>query len=58
MFERPTTREQKPIGKKEVELEEVAELEVPIKKIIEKIKDRIERGEYGLTELKIINLCI
>ena len=48
MFERPTTREQKPIGKKEVELEEVAELEVPIKKIIEKIKDRIERGEYGL----------
>ena len=29
-------------------LPEVAELEEPIKKIIEKIKDRIEGGEYGL----------
>ncbi|MBI4158249.1 MAG: phosphoribosyltransferase [Candidatus Yanofskybacteria bacterium] len=34
--------------RKEVELEEVAELEEPIKKIIEKIRDRIESGEYGL----------
>lgn len=32
----------------EVQLEEVAELEKPIKVIIEKIKDRIENGEYGL----------
>ena len=34
--------------KGEVQLEEVAELEAPIKIIIEKIKDRIESDEYGL----------
>lgn len=33
---------------KRVQLEEVAELEAPIKKIIEQIRDRIEGGEYGL----------
>src|SRR3989338_7015540 len=34
--------------RKGIELEEVAELEEPIKKIIEKIKSRIENGDYGL----------
>ena len=34
--------------RKGIELEEVAELEEPIRKIIEKIKSRIENGEYGL----------
>lgn len=33
---------------KEVIFEEVAELELPIKIIIEKIRSRIENGEYGL----------
>ena len=33
---------------KEIVFEEVAELELPIKIIIEKIKSRIENGEYGL----------
>src|SRR3989338_2608702 len=44
--ETPTIEEEKTSGQteKEVELKEVAELEKPIKKI----KDRIERGEYGL----------
>lgn len=46
----PTTElePEKPKKEGEVELEEVAELEKPIKVIIEKIKDRIENGEYGL----------
>ncbi|MDP3697704.1 MAG: 16S rRNA (cytidine(1402)-2'-O)-methyltransferase [Candidatus Taylorbacteria bacterium] len=35
-------------SKREIELKEVAELEVPIKKIIEKIRARIDNGEYGL----------
>ncbi|MEX2090670.1 MAG: hypothetical protein WD989_00875 [Candidatus Paceibacterota bacterium] len=49
MFEKLTTQEEKPVeAEKEIRLEEVAELEKPIKKIIEKIKDRIENGEYGL----------
>lgn len=49
MFEKPTQQEQKPVeAEKEVQLEEVAELEAPIKKIIEKIRDRIESGEYKL----------
>ena len=53
MFERflkikqkPETEPVRPEG--EVQLEEIAELEKPIKAIIEKIKDRIENGEYGL----------
>ena len=32
----------------EIQPEEIAELEKPIKTIIEKIRDRIENGEYGL----------
>ena len=50
MFEKQTIRqEQKPTKtEKEIQLEEVAELEEPIRKIIEKIRERIESGEYGL----------
>ena len=44
----PTTETDQTKAKGEIQLEEVAELEAPIKVIIEKIKDRIERGEYGL----------
>lgn len=33
---------------KSFEFEEIAELEAPIKKIIEKLKERIDRGDYGL----------
>ena len=46
----PTIEEERKLdqNEKEIKLEEVAELEEPIKKIIEKIKDRIENGEYGL----------
>lgn len=45
-----TIEDQNPVDLSEpkIELEEIAELEAPIKKIIEKIKDRIENGEYGL----------
>lgn len=45
----PTTKsnqEKQDIG--EIIFEEVAELELPIKIIIEKIRSRIENGEYGL----------
>lgn len=53
MFERFLKIKQKPEPEQakpenEVKLEEVAELEKPTKVIIEKIKDRIENGEYGL----------
>lgn len=49
MPEKPKAQEQVSGDQKaEVLLEEVAELEGPIKKIIEKISDRIEKGEYGL----------
>src|SRR3989338_4536592 len=34
--------------RKDIVFEEVAELELPIKIIIEKIRPRIEKGEYGL----------
>ena len=46
----PTIEEDKnqDYPKKEIKSEEVAELEVPIRRIIEKIKDRIDDGEYGL----------
>lgn len=49
MFEKPTTQEQQQVStEREFMLEAVAELEEPIKKIIEKIKSRIEAGEYGI----------
>lgn len=50
MSERITTMEDSAKGKpaRETRYEEIAELEVPIKKIIEKIKERIENGKYGL----------
>src|SRR3989344_7993797 len=45
----PTTRpNQEKQDVREIIFEEVAELELPIKTIIEKIKSRIENGEYGL----------
>jgi len=44
----PQIKQEQAKSKGEVQLEEVAELEAPIKKIIEKIKNRIENGEYGL----------
>ena len=44
----PTTETEQTKAKGEIQLEQVAELEAPIKKIIEKIKNRIENGEYGL----------
>lgn len=44
----PTIESSPTTPEKEIILEEVAELEKPIKKIIEKILPRIESGEYGL----------
>lgn len=46
----PTTELEPEKTKKEAEiqLEEIAELEKPIKTIIEKIRNRIENAEYGL----------
>lgn len=36
------------LPEKTITMEEIAELEEPVKNIIEKIKSRIEKGEYGL----------
>lgn len=48
-LEAPTTEEEV-LGNSEqdIHLEEVAELELPIKRIIEKMRPRIEAGDYGL----------
>ncbi|KKT80934.1 MAG: hypothetical protein A3B99_03500 [Candidatus Yanofskybacteria bacterium RIFCSPHIGHO2_02_FULL_44_12b] len=48
--ESPTIEKESSSEKTErkVELKEIAELEEPIKKIIEKILPRIESGDYGL----------
>ena len=42
------TIEKRQESEKKVELKEVAELEEPVKKIIEKVRNRIEHGDYGL----------
>lgn len=51
MFEKPQIKLEQELVKTENEIkldERVAELELPIKIIIEKIRSRIENGEYGL----------